>query len=211
MNNFKIIEDIIIILLVSLPIIFIFKRLNIPGIVGFLLAGMIIGPYGLGFINDTSEIKVMAEIGVMLLLFTVGLEVSFTRLLQMKKFLLFAGGLQLAVTILLAAVFFLAIGLPSKESFILGILIGFSSTAIVLKILTDKGELESQHGRISLAILIFQDLAIVPFSLLILFLGEFGDRAFTTIILEIVVTFGLTALIILISKYILPQLMHSAL
>ncbi len=208
MNDFKIIEDIIIILLVSLPIIFIFNKLNIPGIIGFLIAGMIIGPFGFKFITDTSMIRVMAEVGIMLLLFTVGLEVSYTRIVQIKKYLLFAGGLQLTGTILLAALIFLAIGMEPKESFIFGILICFSSTAIVLKLLADKDELESLQGRISLGILIFQDISIVPLSLLILLIGASENLSFVNIILEIVVSFGLTAVIIVISKYLIPHIMH---
>ena len=123
MNEFKIIEDIVIILLISIPIIFIFNKMNVPSIVGFLIAGMIIGPYGFEFITDSSQIKVMAEIGIMLLLFTIGLEVSFTRLLQIKKLLLVAGGFQLLGTITIASIIIMIFGMSLKESVFLGILI----------------------------------------------------------------------------------------
>jgi CPA2 family monovalent cation:H+ antiporter-2 len=142
-SEFKIIEDIVIILLISIPIIFIFNKMNVPSIVGFLIAGMIIGPYGFKFITDSSEIKVMAEIGIMLLLFTIGLEVSFNRLLKIKKYLLIAGGFQLLGTITIASIIIMIFGISPKESIFLGILISLSSTAIVLKILSDKGELEA--------------------------------------------------------------------
>jgi CPA2 family monovalent cation:H+ antiporter-2 len=180
----------------------------VPSIVGFLIAGMIIGPYGFKFITDSSEIKVMAEIGIMLLLFTIGLEVSFTKLLQIKKYLLLAGGFQLFGTITIASLIIMIFGMSLKESVFLGILISFSSTAIVLKILSDKGELEAPHGRIALGILIFQDLSIVPLSLLILLLGATEDLAVLDIIFELLIAFGLTALIIIISKFLMPHIIH---
>jgi CPA2 family monovalent cation:H+ antiporter-2 len=207
-NEFKIIEDIVIILLISIPIIFIFNKMKVPSIVGFLIAGMIIGPYGFELITDSSEIKVMAEIGIMLLLFTIGLEVSFTRLIQIKKLLLVAGGFQLIGTIIVSSVIIFLFGLSLKESIFLGILISFSSTAIVLKILSDKGELQAPHGRIALGILIFQDLSIVPLSLIILLLGTTEDLAALDIILELLIAFGLTALIIITSKYLMPHIVH---
>jgi CPA2 family monovalent cation:H+ antiporter-2 len=207
-SEFKIIEDIVIILLISIPIIFIFNKMNVPSIVGFLIAGMIIGPYGFKFITDSSEIKVMAEIGIMLLLFTIGLEVSFNRLLKIKKYLLIAGGFQLLGTITIASIIIMIFGISPKESIFLGILISLSSTAIVLKILSDKGELEAPHGRIALGILVFQDLSIVPLSLLILLLGAKADLTAADIILELLITFGLTALIIIISKFLMPHIVH---
>ena len=85
MQEFTIIKDIVIILLVSIPIIFLFKKLNIPSIVGFLIAGMIIGPFGFQLISEIEQIEVMAEVGVILLLFTIGLEVSFSQLMKMRK------------------------------------------------------------------------------------------------------------------------------
>ena len=103
MNQFDIIQDIVLILLVALPIIYIFKKINMPAIVGFLISGIIIGPYGFALMKNPDGIEVMAEIGVILLLFTIGLEVSFTQLIKIRKFLLIAGGIQVAGTILIAA------------------------------------------------------------------------------------------------------------
>jgi CPA2 family monovalent cation:H+ antiporter-2 len=182
--------------------------MRVPSIVGFLIAGMIIGPYGFQFITNSSEIKVMAEIGIMLLLFTIGLEVSSTRLLQIKKYLLVAGGSQLLGTITIASIISMIFGMSLRESVFFGILVSFSSTAIVLKILLDKGELEAPHGRIALGILIFQDLAIVPLSLLILLLGATEDIAAVDIIFELLISLGVTALIIVISKFLMPPIVH---
>lgn len=208
MNEFKIVQDIVIILLISIPIIYLFNKIHIPSIIGFLIAGMIIGPYGFKFITDTSEIKVMAEIGIMLLLFTIGLEVSFTRLMQLKKYLLFAGGLQLIGTIIVATLVTILFGFTPKEAFFLGMVISLSSTAVVLKILSDKGELQTPQGKIAVGILIFQDLSIVPLSLLILLLGSTGGVTIADITFELLITFGLTAVIIVISKYLMPYIVH---
>lgn len=208
MNEFKIVEDIVIILLISIPIIYIFNKIHIPSIIGFLIAGMIIGPYGFKFITDTSEIKVMAEIGIMLLLFTIGLEVSFTRLMKLKKYLLFAGGLQVIGTIIIATLVTILFGFTPKEAFFLGMVISLSSTAIVLKIISDKDELQTPHGKIAVGILIFQDLSIVPLSLLILLLGSSGGLTIADIALELLIAFGLTAVIIVISKYLMPHIVH---
>ena len=99
MPDFLIIQDIVVILLVSLPIIFLFKKINLPSIVGFLIAGMLIGPYGFSLIKSVNQISVMAEIGIILLMFTIGIEFSLSQLIRIKKFLLIAGGLQLLITI----------------------------------------------------------------------------------------------------------------
>ncbi|MFC2103715.1 cation:proton antiporter, partial [Bacteroidota bacterium] len=146
--------------------------------------------------------------GIMLLLFTIGLEVSFSRLIQIKKYLLFAGGLQLSGTILIASIVIILFGLSTKEAIFLGIVISLSSTAIVLKIISDKGELQTPHGKIALGILIFQDLSIVPLSLLILLLGSSGGLTIADVLLELLITFGLTAVIIIISKYLMPHIVH---
>ena len=162
MNQFIIIRDIVLILLVSLPIIYIFRKINLPSITGFLIAGMIIGPYGFHIISDTGDIQTMAEMGVILLLFTIGLEVNPASLYKMKKFLLYSGGFQVTLSIILPALILLIFKIPMKLGIFLGMLISLSSTAIVLKILSEKNQIDSPHGKITLGILVFQDLAVVP-------------------------------------------------
>jgi CPA2 family monovalent cation:H+ antiporter-2 len=207
MQEFTIIKDIVIILLVSIPIIFLFKKLNIPSIVGFLIAGMIIGPFGFQLISETEKIEVMAEIGVILLLFTIGLEVSFGQLIKMRRFLLLAGGTQVILTILISGLIFYLIGIPVRQSIYLGMLISLSSTAIVLKLLSDRGELEAPHGRISLNILIFQDLAIVPMFLLLPVLSEDTGKSFTEIILQLLYAFGAVGVILIAARFLMPRIL----
>jgi CPA2 family monovalent cation:H+ antiporter-2 len=207
MQEVVIIKDIVIILLVSIPIIFIFRKINLPSIVGFLIAGMIIGPYGFQLISEIEQIEVMAEIGVMLLLFTIGLEVSFSRLIEMKRYLLAAGGLQVLLTILVSGTIFFLFNLAINKSIYYGMLVSLSSTAIVLKILSDKGELEAPHGRLGLSILIFQDLAIVPMFLLLPILATSNFSNPLSMLLQLIYAFGSVAAILFIAKLIMPKIL----
>ncbi|MBZ0199429.1 MAG: cation:proton antiporter [Ignavibacteriaceae bacterium] len=208
MQQFSIIRDIVLILLVSIPIIFIFNKLKLPSIVGFLVAGIFIGPHGFQLISNITEIEVMAEIGVILLLFVIGLEVSFDQLLKMKKFLLLAGGLQLIGTIFLSGLLFYLIGINLSQSIFLAMLLSLSSTAIVLKLLSDRRELDAPHGRIALSILIFQDLAIVPMFIALPILGSEGAMSGLDILLNLVFAFGVIILIFIAAKYLMPLVME---
>lgn len=208
MNEFLVIQDIVIILLVSFPIIFIFRKLNLPSLVGFLLAGMIIGPYGFKLIKAVDEIEVMAEIGVILLMFTIGLEVSLSQINRIKKFLLTVGGLQFLITSAVAVAIFWLAGIPINQSIFLGFLLALSSTVIIMKLLSDKNELESIHGKISVSISLFQDLMIVPLFLILPILSTGKDINTLNVLLKIVVAFGVTAILIFAAKYFMPPIIH---
>jgi len=207
MHDFIIIKDIVIILLVSIPIIFLFNKIHLPSIVGFLAAGLIIGPHGFKLISDVDNISVMAEIGVILLLFTIGLEVSLERLIKMKRLLLIAGGLQVFLTTLITSFIFYLFDIPLNKSIYLGLLVSLSSTAIVLKLLSDKNELEAPHGRIALAILIFQDLAIIPIFILLPILGVGSDFSVGKIFLQIFVAIATISLILAAARFLMPKIL----
>ena len=208
MNEFLIIQDIVVILLVALPIIFLFKKINLPSIVGFLIAGMLIGPYGFNLIRSVNQISVMAEIGIMLLMFTIGLEFSLSQLIRIKKFLLIAGGFQLLITIIFCSIIFTVLGIEINQAIFFSLLVSLSSTAIVLKILSDKDELESPHGKISIGILIFQDLAIVPMFLLLPLLSGFGQLAGSDIAVKILIAFGVLAGLLLLARFLMPLIVY---
>ena len=207
MQDIPVLSDFVVILLVSIPIIFLFKKLNIPSIVGFLFAGIIIGPFGFQLISEVKKIEVMAEIGVMLLLFTIGLEVSIKNLLKIKKLLLLGGGLQVIFTIMFSASLLYFIDISPSQAVFFGMLISLSSTAIVLKLLSDLNELESPHGKISLSILIFQDLAIVPMILLLPILGGKAGLSVTSIVIQLLFAFGAIAVILVLAKFLMPKIM----
>jgi len=208
MHDFAIIQDIIIILAIALPIIFLFKKLHIPAIVGFLIAGMIIGPYGFALIRGGSEIEVMAEIGVVLLLFTIGLEVSFSHLKRIKRILILGGGLQVAGTITISSIIFVLFDIRVNEAIFFGMLISLSSTAIVLKLLSDRKELTAPQGNISLGILIFQDLSIVPMFILLPILKSDTSLSIADIGLKLSIAFGALAIILLLSRFLMPKIMY---
>lgn len=208
MNEFFVIQDIVIILLVSLPIIFIFRKLNLPSLVGFLLAGMIIGPYGFKLIKAVDEIEVMAEIGVILLMFTIGLEVSFTQINRIKKFLITAGGLQFLITSAIAFLIFILAGIPLNQSVFLGFLLALSSTVIIMKLLSDRNELESPHGKISVSISLFQDLMIVPLFLILPILSTGKEINTLNALLKIVIAFGITGILLFTAKFFMPAIVH---
>ena len=208
MHDYTIIKDIVLILLVSIPVIILFNKMQLPSIVGFLIAGIILGPSVLKIISNPDQIEIMAEIGVILLLFSVGLELSLKELVRIRKILLLGGGLQVLITILVTSVIVFVIGLPVKQAIFFGILVSLSSTVIVLKLLTDKDELDTPHGKISLGILIFQDLAIVPLFLAVNLLGTTDQISFGEISLKFLIAIGAVAAIVLIAKYLSPLLLY---
>lgn len=166
-------EDLLIILLVSVPVAFACLRLKLPLLVGLMLTGIVIGPYGLGLIKELEAIEVLAEIGVMLLLFTIGLEFSLKRLSEMKRLVLVGGGLQVGLTIAATAAVAVLFGRALNQAVFFGFLVALSSTAIVLKSYADRNETDAPHGRAGVGILLFQDISIV---LMMLFVPILGGR-----------------------------------
>jgi len=208
--DFSLLSEILTVFALSVGVIYVCHKVRVPAIVGFLITGVIAGPYGLGLVHAVHEVEVMAEVGVVLLLFTIGLELSVGELARLRKNVLVGGGGQVALTI--AAFGLLAFGLgksPSHAVFV-GFLAALSSTAIVLKILQQRAEMDSVHGRIVLSILIFQDLAVVPMMLLVPFLagtaGGGGDGL--AFLWPTVKGLGLVVLVFLAARKVVPVLLH---
>ena len=154
----------------SILVLLVCYRFKIPEVIGLLLTGVIAGPSVLGIFTNMHDIDYIAEIGVVLLLFTIGMEFSFKSLMQVKKEFLVGGTLQVLFTFTASFVLSLLLGLSMNTAILIGFLIALSSTAIVLRLLQEKDELGTPHGRIILGILIFQDVAAVPMMLIIPFL-----------------------------------------
>lgn len=173
------------ILLVSVPVAFICLRVKLPLLVGLMLTGMAIGPYGLGLIKELEGIEILAEIGVMLLLFTIGLEFSLKRLGTMKRLVLLGGGLQVFGTLAAVAAATVMVGRPLKQAIFFGFLVALSSTAIVLKSYVDRHEVDAPHGRAGVGILLFQDISIVFMLLAIPLLGGDDVVSFTKIAIDL--------------------------
>ncbi|MBI3755838.1 MAG: cation:proton antiporter [Deltaproteobacteria bacterium] len=162
MENFPLLRDIIILMGVSIPVIFIFHRLGLPTIVGFLATGVIIGPHGFKLITEVSTVELLAQVGVVMLLFTIGLELSFAKLRNVGKEAVISGGLQILFTTVIIIIIARVFKRSFPEAMLFGFIIAQSSTAIILKILSDRGEIDSSHGRLCMGIVIVQDIAVVP-------------------------------------------------
>lgn len=199
--------DIEIIFGLSILILLIFHRINLSPVLGFLVTGIIAGPHMLGIINEAEQVEVLAEIGIILLLFTIGVEMSIKELWDIKRFVLIGGGLQVAITTIMVYYVSLYIGYSSSTSLFMGFLVSLSSTAIVLKILQEKGEMYTTHGKISLGILIFQDIIIVPMILLTPILAGIpstsGDSATSFLIKGI----GIMLLVIVSARWVAPAVL----
>lgn len=150
-----IIQDLIIILALSVLVILLTRRLNVPSILGFLLTGILAGPHGFHLIEQTHEVEILAEIGVILLLFTIGIEFSFKTLRDISRTLLIGGFFQVLVTIGATTFFAYQLDFSLAESIFLGFLVSLSSTAVVLKLIQERGEVSSPHGRNALGIFLF--------------------------------------------------------
>ncbi|MDP3296118.1 MAG: cation:proton antiporter [Thermodesulfovibrionia bacterium] len=200
-------KSLVIIFGISAVVVFLLQKLKIPSIVGFLVAGVIISPYGIGLVKDTHAVEMLAEIGVILLLFTIGIEFSMKKLLRMKKAVIVGGGVQVLLTITLSAVAAYLVTGHTNKSIFFGFLIALSSTAIVLKMLTEKGETDSPHGRIMTGILIFQDLCVVP---LMLFIPVLSGEVINIIDASIKMAKAVLIIIavLLSARWIVPSLLH---
>ena len=152
-----------------------FRRLRFPSIIGFLVAGILAGPHSLALIRNIHQVEQIAEIGVVLLLFTIGIEFSLKELMRIKHLVLLGGGLQVGVTILAVTLLGAAFSFSTQQSVFFGFLVALSSTAILMKLLMDAGEIDAPHGKMSMGILIFQDLCVVPMMLFVPFLAGAGD------------------------------------
>ena len=198
-------NDIVIIFGLSIAVLFICHRLRVPAVVGFLLTGIFIGPYGFKLVKGVHEVEILAEVGVVLLLFTIGIEFSFKRLLQIKKSVLAGGSLQVLLTFLSAFFILRHFVHPPGEAVFIGFLVTLSSTAIVLKLIQEKAEVDSPHGRIILGILIFQDIMVVPMILVTpLLAGATGSLGGSLLIL-VAKGIGIILFVIIAAKWIAPQ------
>lgn len=207
MREYAVLKLLVIIFGVSALVVFLLHRLRIPSLVGFLIAGVAVGPHGLGLVNDLHDVELLAEIGVILLLFTIGIEFSLGRLMQMKKAVIGGGVSQVLLTVLISALVAYSLRGDINRSIFFGFLISLSSTIIVFKILSERGEIDSPPGRMMVGILIFQDLCVVPLMLLTPSLSGEGIN-----IIDLVTKMGKAALIIasvlLLARWAVPGLLH---
>lgn len=164
--------DVLILLAVVVFVVPLFQRLRLGTVLGFLASGAVVGPWGFGFIDEVEEIRHLAEFGVVFLLFVIGIEMKPSRLWVMRRSVFGLGTAQVLVTGLLISLAALAFGLPESTALVVGFGLALSSTAFGLQLLSEKGDLRREYGRSAFAILLFQDLAVVPLVALVPLLAD---------------------------------------
>lgn len=209
MESIPLLRDIVALMAVSVPISIILTRLGFPTVVGFLVTGAVIGPYGFGLVVELESVETLAQIGIVLLLFTIGLEFSLTRMLNIRREAISGGLMQVVITTVIAVVLAVMLGLTVTQAVLVGFIISLSSTAIVLKLLLDSGELNSAHGTLSLGILLFQDICVVLMVMVVRILG--GDSGASAYELAKGIGLSLIAFgaIIAAVTYALPKIFDS--
>ncbi|WP_339922790.1 cation:proton antiporter [uncultured Cyclobacterium sp.] len=201
-------SDIVVIFGLATLVILLFMRLKLPTIIGYLLTGAIAGPYGLSLVYASTAVEVLSEIGVILLLFVIGLEFSLKSLMAIKKAVFIGGSLQVTLTIAVTALISYFFGFSWNIAVFFGFLFALSSTAIVLKLLQESGQVNTISGRTTLAILIFQDIIIVPLVLFTPMLAGESDNILLSLF-YLALKGGLVIVLTIISaKYLIPQLLY---
>jgi len=200
--------EFVIVLAASVLIVTLSQKLRLPSVVGLLLTGILIGPGGLSLVKNTGTVDVLAEIGVVMLLFTVGLEFEPARLKRIRRDFWLGGGLQVSLTTAAAIVILALLRVPVREAVFYGFLVSLSSTAVALKILADRGETDSPQGRISLGILIFQDLAVVPMIALVPVLANAGRVSLVAVGLRLGLSGLAIAAAFLLARFLMPGLLQ---
>ena len=211
---FALFTDILIIFTIALVVGIIFSHIRVPPLVAFILTGVIVGPYGFSIIQGQEEVKSLAEIGIILLLFTIGLEFSFKDLWKIRLIAIVGGALQVGLSFAFFCGLAFLLGLPSGEAILMGFLFSLSSTAIVLKILHEKGEMDSPHGSIALGILIFQDIMAIPMIMAIPFLASISlfdptpwlsEGTLVTLVIQDLV---IVLILVVSAKWVIPGVMR---
>lgn len=208
--HFPLFGELVVILALAAGILLLFRRFRLPGILAFILTGMIAGPHGWGWVKEVDEVTALAEIGVVFLLFVIGMEFSLKKLASLGKTVFLGGTLQVGLTIAAVGAVLHAFGVRTESALFIGFLVCLSSTAIVLRVLQEKGLMDSAPGRVATAILIFQDIIVVPMMLVTpLLAGQSQD-----ITMDLLKLLGKMALLLVAvflgGRYIVPNLLRAA-
>lgn len=199
-------QHIVIFLATAVVVVSLVRRLRISPVVGYLVAGALVGPAGVGLITDVNSVQDLADLGVVFLLFAIGLDLSLARLRAMRGHVFGLGGLQVLSCSLLIGGAAFWFGLSREEAFIIGVALSLSSTAMAMALLRERGEMTNQTGRIALAILLLQDLLVVPLLVVVPRLG--GDGEATLVALAAAFAKGALALvaIVLLGRVVIAPL-----
>lgn len=207
MHDLVYLRDLLIILSFAVIVLFVFERLKLPAIAGFILTGTLLGPQSFGLIDSAKQVEILAEIGVALLLFGIGVELALSKLQRLWRLVVIGGTLQVGLTTLIAYFVSKLFDLNNSQSIFIGIVIALSSTAIVLRGLQLRNEVDAPHGRLILGILVFQDFSVVPAMLIIPLLIGVTGLSTGSIILTLSKSFGIIIAILLLALLIVPRIL----
>jgi len=189
----------------------VFHALKLPTIIGFIVAGIVIGPFGIGWVSSVPGAETLSEIGIIFLMFTIGLEFSLSQLKDLKRHFLGLGGSQVVITLTLTAVLCrYVLNLSWMQGFFIGCLVSLSSTAIIMKLLQDRRESASPHGNAIVGVLLFQDLAVIPMMMLLSLIGTAGHTDSPSIwnywlLLKLL---GAGVFLFFAGHYLIPKALH---
>lgn len=201
-------SNLLVISALSAAVLYICHLLKVPIIIGFLITGIIAGPQSLGLISDQESVQVLAEIGIIMLLFTIGIEFSFHKLFRFRRQALAGGSIQIAGTCLVVVLISIYAGLSPAEAVLAGFIVSLSSTAIVMKLLQERAEVDTPHGSAVLGILIFQDIMVVPMMLMVPVLAGAGNVAGKSFSPLQLLKIGAVLLLILAARWAVPRVLY---
>jgi CPA2 family monovalent cation:H+ antiporter-2 len=200
------IHAVLILLLAAIVAVPLAQRLRAPPMLGYLAAGLVVGPFGLGLIENTAEAEQLSPFGVVFLLFTIGLDLPLARLQAMWRYILGLGMAQMAATAAVIGAAAYALGASPAAALVVGSALAFSSTAAVLQLLAERGELASRSGRVAIAVLLLQDLSVVPFLALLPLLRPGGSGPAAALVIALAKGAAALVLILLLGRLVLRPL-----
>lgn len=190
-------------------IVWLFRRLHLPAILAYLVAGVLVGEHGLGLAQEHVNYEHFAELGIVFLLFTLGLEFSLPKLVAMRHLVVTVGSLQVTISLVLFLVVAMFLGQSFASSLTIGGILALSSTAIVIRQLSESGGMKKKSGQLSVAVLLFQDVAVVPLLIVIPLLAQGGDSSFLLALLfALVKGVFVVSLLMFSGKWVLPRLFN---
>lgn len=207
MTELVFLQDLVVILAMAIAVVVLLRYLQVPSIAGFIVAGTVVGPNALGLVQDLNQVEILAELGVVLLLFGIGLELSLSRVRRLWRPIAEGGAIQVGATILVVLGLSVLFGRDIRSGLLLGFIIAVSSTAIVLRGLSTRGELETPHGRVAIGILIFQDLCVVPMVLVIPVLGDTASTG-TSVLVPLLTAAGVVTGVLVAARLVVPRFLE---
>lgn len=205
-----VLREIVLVFGVALVVAYLLGKLRIPNVVGFMVAGAALGPGGLAIIEDRHQIEVLAEIGVILLLFGVGMKISFAELWALRRFVFGAGLAQVVITTAIAAAIGVQWGLETNVAVVVGFFVAVSSTAMVLRLLEQRAESDAPQGRLMLGVLLMQDLAVVPILFALPLLAGAAEGSVGSALLVVARASAVLVAALLLARYVFPFMAERA-